>query len=268
MSITLALTLNKEHRDIELLEQNDEIDGRRLQDWLGEWWNWTLSNRINANQTGEVYFLRINPKPSESDSALRAEFCSSAVVFDSQVILFPTLNTMIDNGSFPSEDTHTKRINTAKNENSASPIGRMRVTIDGEDLIEGNPNRIRMSSRQFELEATETPLVRMDFPIPEGTWSAATDGFWLAIRGLPVRDNPYILRINSEGLGGYIVNIVYRIQVVKKDDFDALFDYQLLPKINEMVGSREIKKSDAEIMLPRARKSILSLEKNADKSKS
>jgi hypothetical protein len=235
---------------VRLYEQGDRIRGRQISQWITDWWNWTISARIDSNQTDDVYFLRINPKPDESESAFRAEFTSSATVLKNQSILFPCLNTMIDSGSFSAEDTHTKRITAAINENNASPTGRfLSCTIDTYDILGGNPKeRIRMSSDEFDLEATETPLVLMDFPIPPGVWKAATDGFFICIEDLPPSKDPYILRIRSQGVSGYIVNILYYLYVAGNEQ--ALFDFQLKPKIDKMIKDSTITPAQAKKIFP------------------
>ena len=243
-------TKNGNNIKVKLKEQDDHVGGKRISEWITEWWNWTISPRIDANQTDDVYFLRINPKPNESESAFRAEFTSSATVLKKQSILFPCLNTMIDDGTFPSDDTHTKRITAARNENEASPTDRfLSCTIDSHDILGGNPKeKIRMSSAEFDLEANETPLVRMDIPIPPGIHKAATDGFFICIEDLPPDRNPYLLRIRSQGVEGYMVNILYYLYVA--DDEQTLFDFQLKPKIDEMIKNSTITLSDAQKVFP------------------
>lgn len=235
--------------NVELLEQDEHVGGKRVSEWITDWWNWTVSNRIDGNQTDDVYFLRINPKPDESKSPFRAEFTGSAIVLESQTILFPCLNTMIDDGTFPSEDTHTKRVTAARNENDASPIDKLSCTIDSVDILKGGRiKKIRMTSTEFTLEALDTPLVQMDFPIPPGIHKAVTDGYYICMRGLKADKNPYYLRINSRGVGGYTVNILYLIYVAK--DEQTLFDFQLKPKIDEMIKNETITIDEAKKIFP------------------
>ena len=243
-------TKNGKNVKVDLLEQDDHVAGKRISEWITEWWNWTISSGIDGNQTGDMFFLRINPKQGESNSAFRAEFTSTAAVLKNQSILFPCLNTMIDDGTFPSEDTHTKRITACRNENDASPTGRfLSCTIDSYDILGGKPKeKIRMSSAEFNLEATDTPLVLMDFPIPPGIHRAATDGFFICIKDLPPDKDPYILRINSQGVQGYIVNILYYLYVAKDDQ--TLFDFQLKPKIDEMIRTGTITIPQAKKIFP------------------
>ena len=235
---------------VTLLEQDDRVSGRRISKWITDWWNWAISSRIDGNQTDDVFFLRITPKPSESDSPFRAEFTNSATVLKTQSILFPCLNTMIDVGTFPSEDTHTKRITLSKAENDASPLDRLRCTIDTNPILGGNPlKKIRMASDEFDLEATETPLVLMDYPIPTpGVYKAATDGFFICIKDLPPDKYPYIIRINAQGVGGYVVNILYYLYVANNED--ELFDFQLKPKIEEMIKNNTMTLAQAKKNFP------------------
>lgn len=236
---------------VRLLQQNDHVGGKPISRWITDWWNWTLSSGIDGNQDDDVFFLRINPKPGESDSPFRAEFTSSATALKSQAILFPCLNTMIDVGTFPSEDTHTKRLGTAKNENNASPLGRVRCTIDTHDILGGNNLReIRMASDEFDLEATETPLVLMDFPVPLGVHRAATDGYFICIeRGsLPPDRQPYTIRIHAQGVGGYVVNLLYFLFIANTEN--DLFDFQLKPKIDELIKNNTMTLAQARKNFP------------------
>jgi hypothetical protein len=197
---------------VNLLEQNDHVGGKPVSDLITEWYNWTISARINENQTDDVYFLRINPKPGESNSPLNAKFTGSATVSKNQAIIFPCLDTIMDDGTFPAENTHAKRIKAAKDENDKSNM--LECTIDSVDILGGKPkDKIRMSSDEFNLKAVGTPLVLMDFKIPQGTHKAAVDGYFVCIKELPPHENPYIVRIKSQGVNGYAVDIEYKLQV-------------------------------------------------------
>jgi hypothetical protein len=247
-----SIKKGNEEIKLELMQQNDEVGGKRLYHWLADWWNWTISNRIDASQTLEkIYFLRILPKQGESDSSFGAEFVRDITVLEDKPILFPILNTMIDNGTFPTEDTHSKRILACKNENNASPIDYIRCTIDETNILDGiGKNEIRVESDQFVLDAIDPPLVLVDYPIPSGTWAAATEGFWICLKGLKPDPEPYILRIQAQGANGYYVNIVYRVRIAKNVNDE--FDFRLLPKINEMINKKTITKEEAKIIAPRA----------------
>jgi len=242
-------TKGEKNFEIELLQQNDEVGGKRLYHWIADWWNWTISNRIDASQTREaIYFLRILPKQGESDSAFGPEYVRDITVLEDKPILFPILNTMFDVGTFPYEDTHAKRILACKNENNASPIEYIRCTINGTDILGGiNKNDIRMESDQFVLDAIDPPSVLIDYPIPSGTWAAATEGFWICLKGLKPDPEPYILRVQSQGANGYFVNIVYRIRIAKNPDQE--FDFRLLPKISEMLNKKTINEKEAKQIL-------------------
>ena len=197
---------------VNLLEQNDHVGGSSVSDWITEWWNWAISERINDNQTGDVCFLRTNPKPSENTSPINTKLQSSATVSKNQAIIFPCLNTMIDDGTFPAENTHTKRIKVAKDENDKS--NKFECTIDSVDILGGNPkDKIRMSSDEFNLKAIGSPSVLLDYNIPQGTHKAAVDGYFVCIKGLPPHENPYIVIIKSQGVNGYADDIKYKLQV-------------------------------------------------------
>jgi len=235
---------------VDLLSQNDEVGGKKISEWIADWWNWSISSRIDLNQTDDVYFLKILPKPNESTSEYRAEYTSSAVVLERQAILFPVLNTMIDDGTFPTEDTHTKRITMARNENNASPINLLSVTIDGQEILpKSDLNKIRMSTAEFELEAINPPLVNLDFPIPTGrVLRAASDGYFACIKGLKADKNPYYLRIRAQGVGGYVVNILYLLYVASKEGIQ--FDLQLKPKVDKMIRKNIITFAQAKKQFP------------------
>lgn len=236
---------------IKLLQKNDEVDGKRISDWIADWWNWTISDRIDASQNEEVmYFLRILSKLDESSSARGAESVREITVLEGKPILFPILNTMIDSGTFPAEDTHSKRISACKNENNASPLRSIRCTIDGNEVLGGrNIREVRMESDQFTLDATtQPPLVRLDYDTPSGTWPAATEGYWICMKGLKAHNEPYILRIQSQGVDGYFVNIIYRIHIA--ENINDEFDLRLLPQITDMIKKGTMTDREADIGAP------------------
>ncbi len=249
--------VDKKDIKIELLEQDDHVGGRRVSEWITDWWNWTISQRIEGNQDQEpVHFLRINRFITDPGTAFRVEFIDDTFALKNQAILFPVLNTMIDNGTFPSENTTNKRRDTAKNENNASPVkDTLECRIDGHNILgqyQNDKEKLRMCSNEFDLEAFDEPLVKMDFPIPVGVHKAITDGYFVCIKKLPPNDpdDPYIIRIHSEGVSGYYINIIYRLFIA--DDPGALFDYKLLPTINEKILGNNLSKGDAKKMIPKA----------------
>jgi hypothetical protein len=105
-----------------------------------------------------------------------------------------------------------------------------------------------MTSPEFNLEATEPPLVLMDIAIPPGVHAAATEGFFICIEDLPPDKDPYIIRINSQGVGGYVVNILYYLYVAR--DEQTLFDFQLKPKIDEMIKNSTMTLAQAKRIFP------------------
>jgi hypothetical protein len=91
-----------------------------------------------------------------ASSAQEAEFVRETTVLEGMPILFPILNTMINNGTFPAESTHSRRIRACKNENNASPRLSIRCTNEQNDILGGrNILEIRMESDQFILDAID-----------------------------------------------------------------------------------------------------------------
>jgi hypothetical protein len=205
----------KDRKEIQvnLLEQNDQVGGRPVSDLITEWWNWTVSRKIYDDQRGDVYFLRTNPNDRESQTAENAKFESSAKVHKNQAIIFPVISTLIDQGTFKNEDSHDKRIRAAKDENDRS--NNIECTIDSVDILGGKPkDKIRMSSKEFKIDATSGCLVLLDFPIPqEDKYPAATDGYFVCIKELPPHDDPYDIKIVAKGPNNYKQDIKYKVYV-------------------------------------------------------
>lgn len=199
---------------VKLLEGNDRVGGRTVSELITEWWNWIVSSRIDDDQKGDVYFLRANPKFDESKDARVFTFDSSAAVHKNQAILFPAMSTMIDKDTFPNEGDHEKRIKKAKEDNN-DPQTSFTCTIDNRDILGGNDkDKIRMSSKEFELDATDECQVRIDDPIRRGgARPAATDGYFLCIKELPPHKDPYVIKIDSKGIGEYHGSITYEVKV-------------------------------------------------------
>jgi hypothetical protein len=201
---------------VKLLEGNDPVGGRTVSEWIPDWWNWSLSSRIDYDQKGDVYFLRANPKFNESKDARDFTINSSPAVHKNQAILFPGMSTMIDKGTFPNLDTHEKRIEEAKKDNN-DPQTNFTCTIDGDDrdILGGNgKDKIRMSSKEFELDAPDKCQVRIDYPVAAGpARPAATDGYFLCIKELPPHKDPYVIKLYSKGIEGYHGTITYQVKV-------------------------------------------------------
>jgi hypothetical protein len=199
---------------VKLLEGNDRVGGRAVSELITDWWNWNVSSRIDDDQKGDVYFLRANPKFDESEDARVFTIGSSAAVHKNQAILFPGMSTMVDKGTFPNLDTHEKRIQEAKKDNN-EPQTNFTCEIDNYDILGGqDKDKIRISSKEFELDATDKPQVRIDYPIPPGpARPAATDGYFLCIKELPPHKDPYTIKLYSKGIERYHGTITYEVKV-------------------------------------------------------
>jgi hypothetical protein len=217
---------------IEILEPTDLFKGRAFGDWLGDWWNWLISDDP-SRQTGPVKMLRAGLSYDEKGRPVHEDFnvCvgdNKEEVYEDQAVLFPLLNTMIDSRHIPGADSEPKMRYLARNENDSSPtLYGNQFEINKQIIFDDKNDRkisdLRAESPEFTLTVPSadygTSLKdRLDVPLTyPGQYKAVTDGYWIFIKCLPKDGSPYRLFWHAEGLYNYITGAAYELEVVSRE---------------------------------------------------
>jgi hypothetical protein len=217
--------------DIQILESNDIYHGRSFGDWIGEWWNWLISDDPEYSQIGPIYFLRPGlprEKGTLNFKTVYSKIGTDAVtVYADQAILFPVINSMIDERHFPYLDSQAKRRYQVRNDTSYSPkLALDACKIEKKPIFDNRNGKswddLRVESPDFQLHIPNVEYGKsfkdlLDYPLEyAGDYPAVTDGYWVFIKNLPESDDNYTIEWQAKGLDGYSVSAVYEIRVLTR----------------------------------------------------
>lgn len=216
--------------DINVLESSDIYRGRSVGDWLGEWWNWLISDDPEYSQIGPVYFLRPGLPRETGTLNFRTSIDRTkdkkVIVYSDQAILFPVLNSMIDARHFTYLDTQAKRRYQVRNDAYYSPkLPLDACTIDFKPILDSKNGKtwddLSMESPDFKLHIPDVDPGKsfrflLDYPLEySGDYDAVTTGFWVFIKNLP-SDSDYHIEWHANGLDGYSVSAIYDIKTLSR----------------------------------------------------
>ena len=219
---------------IDIVQPDENFRGMSYGQWAAEWNKWLFSEDPDTYDGGNVLFLRANPdyRPisTKKDSLRYAERnaiydrtgCKGESILEGVAIFVPILTTVLFIG-----DNYEGKIlrnekdlryyankDTDDNRNMWAAIKR-KGDKNAFSLVK-NLEDYRFESPLFKLAVPKDSLLRerMEFTIKPGIYDAITTGYFIMIRSLP----PSFYRINfgGEGVGIYVINSVYDIEVTQR----------------------------------------------------
>lgn len=200
--------------DSYVVELGEAVDGRSLNAFVNEWWQWAFSMRqsespvsdltgehCGVNQAGAVWFLAGGYGTSKINR--------SCTVPEGQHIFFPVINVL--EYTPPGSEGSCDVVRTRAAENNGQYVY-VKVRLDGSEVTDAERFRLA-SSDCFD------PLMRVPKAIdPPSFAPAATDGYWIMLRPLPTGRHTLEFRAfytnSGAGLGDMVQNITYDLTIL------------------------------------------------------
>jgi hypothetical protein len=197
-----------------IVDKEDKVDGKPLDEYAGIWWQWAYSmpdrdspiidktgEKCDVNQEGPVWFL--------AGGYGSSKIKRSCVVPSDKYIFFPVIN-MVHYSKVPGAMTCRQAQKSAAMNNNY--LTSFVVTVDGEKIV--NPAFHRYQSPDcFDLLG----MVPKELHAPR-VYPAAADGYWVMLRPLPsgLHKIAFHAEYNNPGksYGRMVQDIEYSIDVV------------------------------------------------------
>ena len=219
---------------IDIVQPDENFGGMSYGQWAAEWNKWLFSEDPDTYDGGKVLFLRANPNyrpiSTKKDSPRYAD--RNAIydrtgnrgesILDGVAIFVPILTTVLFIGDhyegkiLRNEKDLRYYANKDNDDNRKMWAAIKRKGDKNAFPLVKNLEDYRFESPLFKLGVPKDSLLRerMDFIIKPGTYDAITTGYFIMIRSLP----PSFYRINfgGEGVGIYVINSVYDIEVTQR----------------------------------------------------
>ncbi|MGB3315456.1 MAG: hypothetical protein WBB85_13665 [Albidovulum sp.] len=202
------------HADIYVVDLGEKVDGLSLNAYVNEWWQWAFSMRqsespvsdltgeyCGVNQRGPVWFLAGGYGTSKINR--------TCPVPEGRHIFFPVINLI--EYTEPGSEKSCDSVRAHVAENNARYVY-VKVRLDGSEVT--NAERFRLASSEcFD------PLLRVPEAFnPPSFAPAATDGYWMMVRPLPVGHHTLEFRAfytnPDEELGDMVQNITYDLMIL------------------------------------------------------
>jgi hypothetical protein len=195
---------------VSVLPPNSSPHGKTYAEWSVKWWQWFLSIPEATNpsaggpcatgQSGKVWFLAglFSPSPTPV-------ICT---VPTGTMLFFPIVNLECSNvepapfyGGTPAEREACARSFLDGLENDLE----LTLMVDGKSV--SNLKKYRTASGDFSFAAPHGAV----FGIPQGTWQAAADGYYVMLA--PLTRGPHIIRFTASIGGQAIIDTTHSIFV-------------------------------------------------------
>jgi hypothetical protein len=222
---------------IGIVRPYENFGGMSYGQWAAEWNKWLFSEAPDTYDGGNVLFLRGNvdyrPISTKKDSPRYAD--RNAIydrtgrkgesILQGTAIFIPVITTV----SFIGDNYEGKILRNEKDvryyvNKDTNDTLKMWAAIkkkgdkDASSLVK-NLEDYRFESPLFKLDVPKASFLRerMELIIKPGVYDAITSGYFIMIKSLP----PAIYRINfgGEGMGIYVTNSVYDIEVTQGNKY-------------------------------------------------
>ena len=207
LNLVLAQTIYAQ--EIEVIPANAKLEGTSLGDWGGRWWQWALQfDKHNSpvsditgencanRQTGNVWFL--------AGAYTRNSITRTCEIPQGKTLFFPILNVV--HASTQDQSITCERAKQGARSIMQSPTN-LYLSIDGKKISDVSAHReaskecfdpYKLFARSQELKTS-----------PPG-FPAASDGYWIAIKPLPV--GKHTLRFGGQ-VPSFSQDITYELTV-------------------------------------------------------
>ncbi len=211
-----AVRAADEKTDPRVYEPGAKIEGKTYAEWSAAWWQWALAVKKDRNpifdkdgalaavgQDGPVWFLAGNTGGKTS---------RTCVVPAGKPVFFPVVNVFASAAPDTADEKHLRAGVKAYTDGAAD----LRADLD-EKPIPGL-DRFRVASAVFTFTG---PDKRADAPFEEavGKNRAASDGYWIMLKPLPVGKHTLHFKgkvKQAEGTEPFDLDVTYMLTVAEK----------------------------------------------------
>jgi hypothetical protein len=219
---------------IDIVQPDENFGGMSYGQWAAEWNKWLFSKDPDTYNGGNVLFLRGNvdyrpistkknsPRYADRNAIYDRTGSKGESIIEGIAIFVPIITTVL----FIGDNYEGKIVRNEKDlryyaNKDTDDTTKMWAAIKRKgdknafSLVK-NLDKYRFESPLFRLGVPKGSLLRerMEFTIKPGIYDAITAGYFIMIRCLP----PSFYRINfgGEGMGVYVTNSVYDIEVIQR----------------------------------------------------
>jgi hypothetical protein len=257
--------------EVELISPDENYMGKSLSEWIGEYTNWLIQPNPDANNDGEVVFLRgfdfhytsvqtfsksVGPAFQDIEPVIMVGK-ESLYVDVNKPILFPIIMAIGESIDTKLDDNQTCRINYVRSIFDGYSAKSKQVTIDEKDMINNNSamNKHHVESSEFTLNVPDAPYgssLKDSMKLPlrtPGKRSSVVSGIFFMLRFLKKSPDSHILRFYSDGGRKSMLcdsDALYNIGVV--DTMGEVISHRhyrsIIHKLNKKLESKEIEKPE------------------------
>ncbi len=204
---------------------NEIYMGLSYSDLCISWFNWLVSLNPDSHNNGPVFYLRGMDFPQDlshyaSQYAFARLGSNKLKISEGKAIFWPIIFYYLSQYHYPNLDEQGMyRLLTKWMDNGDNPPANYQATIDGEP-IEQDFNGKRVISPVFELTVpdgaygkTLAPMFTDEPFLVPGTWKCVAGGYFVLLKGLKARPEPYTVVSHGGGEMGYITDTLVQIQV-------------------------------------------------------
>lgn len=176
------------------------VAGKTLAEWSVAWWQWAFSYPADKSplldETGEFTYLGDQGSVFFLAGTFGGEATRTATAYDSQHILFPTLNAFYfkDPGEIITEEEMRAWLDRL-----ISTVGSLTANVDGA-AVGGNPFDYRLPAPPglYLIDLPENNLFSEN-GIPAGSYETTSDGYFMMLR--PLAAGTYTLEFGGKSNG-------------------------------------------------------------------
>jgi hypothetical protein len=196
--------------DLGVLQPHSVIKGKKIGDWGSEWWKWAYSfekqfspvnddtgQNCNLGQEGNIWFL--------AGSYSTKPIVRECFIPEGKILLFPIINFI----------NHSSEKQPGSCESVTGIVNR--VTQRAENLYV-RINNVELKEPYSHREASSIcfdPFEKAPIIINRSSgYPAASDGYWIAIKNLPI--GTHILQFGGNVLE-FRQNITYKLHIISTD---------------------------------------------------
>lgn len=219
---------------VDVVLPHENFRGMSYGEWGAEWNKWLFSKDPDANDNGNMLFLRGNvdykpvgndpssPKYVNPDAIYDRTDRNGVTIFDTTAIFIPVISTVFfiqDNFEgkiLRNEQDLRYSINKERDETQEIWCAIKRKGDPKPSKLVVDVKQYRFESTIFKLEVPRDSKLRgrMQVSVKTGVYEAMTSGHFVIIRSLPA--STYRIIFGGRGVGDYITNSVYDITVVNR----------------------------------------------------
>jgi hypothetical protein len=204
---------------------NEIYMGQSYSDLCVSWFNWLVSLNPDNHNNGPVFYLRgMDFAQDRNHYASQYAFArlgsNKLKISEGKAIFWPIIFYYLSQYHYPNLDERGMyRLLTKWMDNGDNPPANYQATIDGEP-IEQDFSGKRVISPVFDLTIPDGAYGKTLAPkftdepfLVPGTWRCVAGGYFVLLKGLEARSEPYTIVSHGVGEMGYITDTVVQIQV-------------------------------------------------------